>query len=519
MESAPLLRTPTPASSSSKPLLLGLGLAALASFALLSSPSMPEVRPAGAADAVSMSKVKVTESFEGDLRQRCNVSFFEQTLDHFTASHGTYDQRYFVCAEHWTGNGGPIFFYTGNEGDVEMYLTNTGLMWENAAEFGAMLVFAEHRYFGKSMPFNGTFSKENMRFLSVEQALGDYAVLVEHLKETHDARDSAVVAFGGSYGGMLAAWFRQKYPYIVDGAIAASAPLLAFEGESPPIDNEAFSRIVTFGATPAAGSAANCVPNVRAAQEALRAAAQTPAGRQSLKESLKLCYAPTTEPEALSLLDLFTGVFGNLAMGNYPYPSSYIADNLPGYPYRVACDHLAGNLTEDAALLGALRDAAGVLYNATGHVPCYDWNATSPIQETNFWEYLWCSEMYMPFDQNGVDDFFPPAFHNETRDAATCFANWGVELRPRWANTVFGGVEGLKYSSNIVFSNGNYDPWSGYGVLESLSDSLLAVEIDGGAHHLDLMFSNPLDPVSVTKARKLEMHHVRRWVHDKKAKK
>lgn len=39
-----------------------------------------------------------------------------------------------------------IFFYVGNESPVEVYVNNTGLMWENAPELGAVLIFAEHRY-------------------------------------------------------------------------------------------------------------------------------------------------------------------------------------------------------------------------------------------------------------------------------------------------------------------------------------------------------------------------------------
>lgn len=32
------------------------------------------------------------------------------------------------------------------QASVELYVTHTGLMWENARAFGAMMVFAEHRY-------------------------------------------------------------------------------------------------------------------------------------------------------------------------------------------------------------------------------------------------------------------------------------------------------------------------------------------------------------------------------------
>jgi lysosomal Pro-X carboxypeptidase len=46
-------------------------------------------------------------------------------------------------------------------------------MWESADQFGALLVFGEHRYYGKSMPFppntNGC-----MNYLTTEQAMADY---------------------------------------------------------------------------------------------------------------------------------------------------------------------------------------------------------------------------------------------------------------------------------------------------------------------------------------------------------
>ena len=43
----------------------------------------------------------------------------------------------------------------------------------------------------------------------------------------------AVVGFGGSYGGMVGAWFRIKYPNAVDGVVAASAPIWSFTGLDP----------------------------------------------------------------------------------------------------------------------------------------------------------------------------------------------------------------------------------------------------------------------------------------------
>ena len=202
----------------------------------------------------------------------CTLAFYKQTVDHFsyalpTGGNYFFQQRYYVCDLYWKKNAtytGPIFFYTGNEGDVTLYVNNTGLMWESAPSFGALLVFAEHRYYGESKPF-GAATPQNMWYLSTEQALADYAELIFFLKEKLSAQESPVIAFGGSYGGMLASWFRMKYPTTVDGSIAASAPIMAFFGENPATNQYAFNQITTRDATPAAGAAGNCAPNIRTA--------------------------------------------------------------------------------------------------------------------------------------------------------------------------------------------------------------------------------------------------------------
>ena len=50
--------------------------------------------------------------------------------------------------------------------------------------------------------------------------------------------------------------------------------------------------------------------------------------------------------------------------------------------------------------------------------------------------------------------------------------------------------------------------------MQSISDSLVAVVISDGAHHLDLRAANPADPPDVIAARDLEMKHISQWIKD-----
>lgn len=63
-----------------------------------------------------------------------------------------------------------------------------------------------------------------------------------------------------------------------------------------------------------------------------------------------------------------------------------------------------------------------------------------------------------------------------------------------------------------MFSNGLYDPWSAYGLQKSVSASVVAVLIEDGAHHVDLMFARPEDSVHIKRARQTELQHIRRWI-------
>jgi len=97
------------------------------------------------------------------------------------------------------------------------------------------VVVTEHRYFGESKPFgNESLNKGNVNFLSTENALMDYANLIRHIQDKYDAHSSPVVTFGGSYGGMLAAWMRMKFPDLVQAAVVSGGPILYFKDSGIP---------------------------------------------------------------------------------------------------------------------------------------------------------------------------------------------------------------------------------------------------------------------------------------------
>ena len=69
-------------------------------------------------------------------------------------------------------------------------------------------------------------------------------------------------------------------------------------------------------------------------------------------------------------------------------------------------------------------------------------------------------------------------------------------------------------TSNIIFSNGEYDPWSAGGVVDDVMPNNHVIFIAKSGHHLDLRTPNAADPPSVTLARQKETAIIKQWIED-----
>ncbi|XP_051132039.1 uncharacterized protein LOC127252073 [Andrographis paniculata] len=441
--------------------------------------------------------------------------FYTQILDHFNynpQSYHTFQQRYLINDKHWGGanDNAPIFVYTGNEGNIEWFAENTGFMFETAPHFKALLVFIEHRYYGKSIPFGGSkeiaySNSSTLGYLSSTQALADYATLILDLKKNLTSMDSPVVVFGGSYGGMLAAWFRLKYPHIALGALSSSAPILNLDNITSPYS---FSNIITQDFR---GESENCYRVIKKSWKEIEDTAARAGGMEILRKSFRIC----KDFINVGFLEgWISTAFTYTAMTDYPTPSNFL-NPLPAYPVKQMCkaidDPKTGNNTFEK-----IYQAANIYYNYTGETKCFDLLDDSDPHDLGGWSWQACTEMVLLTGGTTEESMFPPSNYTYLDRLEYCKEQYNVVPRPTWIPTEFGAhhIERVlkHFGSNIIFFNGLRDPWSGGGVLKDISKSVVAIVAEQGAHHVDLRYSTNEDPKWLQDVRKREVHLISNWL-------
>lgn len=488
----------------------------LLSLASAPSPALGKILPRFPTSIVRPEQLAQLPTGDDKEGRRYETRYFTQVLDHFNfnpESYQTFQQRYLINDKHWGGadQNAPIFVYMGNEGDIEWFAHNTGFMFEIAPHFRALLLFIEHRFYGKSIPYGGDKevaykNASTQGCLTSTQALADYATLILDIKNNLTAKESPVVVFGGSYGGMLAAWFRLKYPHVTIGALASSSPILNFENLTSPFS---FNSIITQDFR---SESENCYEVIKGSWKHIEETAKQEGGLDHLRSAFRICKEIDFSGDDIE--GWLSTAYIYAAMTDYPTPSNFI-NPLPAYPVKKMCDAI-DNPRTGRDTFAKLYGAVNIYYNHTGDVKCFDLGSDFDKHGLDEWSWQACTEMILPTEGNNEESIFPASNYDYNDLVTQCNLLYGVKPRPNWITTEFGGFDIERvlrhHGSNIIFFNGIRDPWSGGGVLKNISHSLVAIVAKEGAHHVDLRYSTEEDPDWLKEVRRMEVHYIRKWL-------
>ncbi|XP_060598936.1 putative serine protease K12H4.7 [Ruditapes philippinarum] len=452
--------------------------------------------------------------------------FYEfQTVNHFDGSDFRYwKQRYFVNNVTFRA-GGPIFIMLGGESEANPAWLVDGAWQQYARDHGAFLVLLEHRYCGESQPVPD-LSTPSLQYLSSKQALADIAQFVSYFKKLYIyqyLQNSSVILFGGSYAGSLAAWARSRYPYLIDGAVASSAPMVAmmefqdyYVGVGEALDNYN----------------TDCSTEIRNATTRMYDWWGQPDKRVLMQKIFRLC--DKIDHEALFDLSVF---FYNLA-SNFAGVVQYNNDNRKflgkqgtELTIKTVCDIMTDESRGDsiqryADVNSLILDTFGKkclnlrynkLANSLNHT---EWGSVS-AEGSRQWLYQTCTEfgwiqsswspkqpfgawIYFPF--NLTTDFcvsvFPPCIYGGSE----------VLYNSEQTNRFYGGLS--LPISRAVFVNGMMDPWvkASLTVPGPFSRDIDIISIEGTAHCADMYPPSPIDPPQLAAARSKISKTIGNWL-------
>lgn len=491
-----------------------------------------------------------------------------------------FSQRYFEADEFFvarrtSGNqsGSPIFVIIGGEGslDPQRGIFYPWVQYVLAKRFGALVVQPEHRFYGTSQPTDRTTGSSWAHLMTPDQALADLVRFIAAVRQEKGCRVSPgsaeegkphcpVITFGGSYPGWLSAMARLRYPAVVDGAYAGSAPVVFYAQGAP---EGAYYKKISESAEL---SKAGCWSAAARAFEDLEALVFGEGGVVAAVQTLNICspmpeYIETGGARTFfdEVMMVFMYSFANMNMGYYPPRKDQplaraceklvVADKEPSSRLEALREILAANVRDSLPFHGSTKRRHAVFIDgalrqrgdcaslqsqlpagANGTITCGDWSGCGVGEDGQSWDLQTSSLLVERIGtEGGVNDMFPKRTwsldwireHARRRnfgcsETADCVRP--TELTDLWG---FGDAEafGRAGASRIIFTNGLVDGWSAGGVLTSpdVRRDLISINLPNGAHHSDLgghIPSPELDTPDVLAGQALATELLAKWLQD-----
>ncbi|XP_072933732.1 putative serine protease F56F10.1 [Epargyreus clarus] len=382
-------------------------------------------------------------------------------LNHFDASNTeTFPMRYLFNGRFARLYDADILIFVGGEWAISDGWLRTGLAFELARDIEAGLFYTEHRYYGETWPTANTASSE-LRYLTVDQALGDLAQFIQYVKsddfERGRYKNGKVGLVGCSYAGSMATWMKLAYPHLVDAVFSDSGPLHAQE------DFPEYLEVITEALRSQGGE--ECVASIAEAVERMTAMLEQPAGATTISNLFNTC----TQIQASVPLDVATFFWYGITE-TFAYLVQYAT---PG-DIPDAC-----RVITDTSVPDAVQRLANWITSHPWPQPCIETRYTEVVAahtNTSFrapdvtmrlWTYQTCVEY--GWYQTTSSDRHPflnavplEYFHQMCKDFFG--VNFNEELlRSGIARTnhFFAGLTFLP--DNVVSVAGGLDPWSPMG--------------------------------------------------------
>lgn len=209
-----------------------------------------------------------------------------------------------------------------------------------------------------------------------------------------------------------------KYPQWFQGALAASAPILFFDGAVEP---RAYNDIATNDFRKADE---NCPETIKVGFAKMAELAEVSESYEAMGQIFGLCEAPKKADDVIALIGTVNDSLGTMAMVDYPYPTNFV-NPLPAWPVNESCKAAADAKVEyhgdEFALLYPIAAAAKIFYNYNDWQECLDLSGPADQGlDDNGWSVLYCNEMVMPFASNPETSMFPPSEWNEEENTKYC---------------------------------------------------------------------------------------------------
>ncbi|XP_076137972.1 thymus-specific serine protease [Alosa pseudoharengus] len=450
------------------------------------------------------------------LKSHAKNGVIYQELDHFDSNRkDKFPQRFFVNEKYWEEPNGPVFLFIGGEAAISEVDVLAGHHVDMAEEHGALIVALEHRFYGESMNPGG-LDTEDLADLSSQQALADLVTFHHYISERYHLSDKNTwISFGGSYGGSLSAWLRGKFPHLVYGAVASSAPVEA------KLDFSTYNKVVGLSLMDeSVGGSAKCVGDVWEAFAAVEAALMG-GNETQVGKDFSCCDTPSSLDDQIELLSslgdlIATTVELNDIEGGMSIEelctlmtnqSEQYEEETEAYDRLVNLMDIYRDVEDLPCLLSSHEDILDELRNTTKSM-----DGSSERQ----WYYQMCTEF--GFFQTCEDAYCPFSRMLTLRSATElCTEVFDIPQdrlpgHVAFTNLYYGGKD--PENGRVLYVNGEIDPWHELSVTSNgtWKNRGRAIFIKGASHCADMQEEDKSDSASLREAREGIESHVAMWL-------